>query len=246
MLDIAVEPSEPAQSQRRKRFGRRWVFAWKMSARSTVLLMAFVSAALIFALILMDLSDLVLAEASFNGIEIVLPLLAGMSAALIFAPDDEPILELMMSSPRPLSWVLYERLTVLGLLQLGIGLAGSLIVASQPSGEPYGQHVIRWLAPTVAMIGICLWASVWGRRNSYGVLMAVVICAGMAIANDVLLARFPDLWTVIFYVQPRDLPADQYLLNRLILIAIGVVLTALVFVRLRDSEKLLGTGDKRA
>ncbi|MBL8131377.1 MAG: hypothetical protein JNL42_05935 [Anaerolineae bacterium] len=225
---------------------RRWSFAWKMSLRTTVLLMAFVGAALIFALILIDLGDLTIAEASLNGIEIILPLLAGMSAALIFAPDDEPILELMLSSPRPIEWVLYERLIVLAALQLGIGLIGSAIVAAQHSGEPFLQHVVRWLAPTVAMIGICLWASVWGRRTSYGVLMAVVLCAGMAIANDVLLIRFPDLWTIIFYVQPRDLPAERYLMNRLILILIGAALTGLVFYRLRDSEKMLGTGEKRA
>lgn len=224
----------------------KWRFAWKMSLRSIVLLMAFVSGALIFALILMDLGDLVLAEASFNGIEVILPLIAGMSAALIFAPDDEPILELMLSSPRPVQWVLYERLLALGLLQLVIGIAGSVVISNQPGGEPFLQNVIRWFAPTIAIIGVSLWASVWGRRTSYGVLMAIVICTGMAIANDVLLFRFPQLWTIIFYVQPRDLPADQYLVNRLILIGIGVVLTALVFIRLNDTEKLLGTGEKRA
>lgn len=225
---------------------RKWRFAWKMSLRSIVLLMGFVSGALIFALILMDMSDFVLAEASFNGIEIILPLIAGVSAALVFAPDDEPILELMLSSPRPVQWVLYERLIALGLLQLMIGSVGSLVISSQPGGEPFAQNVIRWFAPSVAIIGISLWASVWGRRTSYGILMAIVLCAGMAIANDVLLIRFPELWTIIFYVQPRDLAADQYLINRLILIGIGVVLTALVFIRLNDTEKLLGTGEKRA
>lgn len=224
----------------------QWRFAWKMSVRSTVLLMTFVSAAIVFALVVMDLGDMVLAESSFNGIEVLLPLIAGMSAALIFAPDDEPILELMLTSPRPMKWVLYERLIVLAGMQLLIGVVSSVVMSTQPSGEPIWQSIVRWFAPTVAIVGASLFASMWGRRTSYGVLMAIVICAGMAVANDVLLIRFPELWTIIFYVQPRDLPADQYLINRIILILIGVVLTVLVFYRLRDSEKLLGTGDKRA
>lgn len=238
----AVKPSPfEAAGVAGRAAGRRWPFAWRMSFRTVMLLMAALSGILIFSLILIDLADLALAEGALNGAEVFLPILAGIGAGLLFAPDDEPILELMLSSPRPVRYVFYERALVLIALQGGVGLAASLVVAAQ--GADFAVHVLRWLPPTVAAMGASVFASLWGRRSSYGVLMAVVLCAGMALAQEVLLASYPDLWPVVLYVQPADVTPEQYLINRVLLVLIGAAGFILVVARLGQTEALLGAGD---
>ncbi|MEZ4646462.1 MAG: hypothetical protein R3E31_27700 [Chloroflexota bacterium] len=59
-------------------------------------------------------------------LELVLPIFAGMHAAFLFSPDDEPPLELLVSAPRSPAWLLLERLLVFVALYLAIGVIGTL------------------------------------------------------------------------------------------------------------------------
>lgn len=221
-----------------------WIFAWRRSLRGAGLLLAFTGAVVLFGLALLDLSEVTLAQAAFDGIAVILPLIAGLGAALIFAPDDEPTLELLLSSPRPPRWLLYERLTAFGLLFGGVGLLTSAIASLQSGSESFVPLVIRWLPPSVAIAGLCLFATVWARRTAHGVLLALVVPAGLAIVRDSLLPRIPELWIVLFYVGNDTLTDTQYFINRLFLLALGLGLLALVFIRMNDEEKVLGINDK--
>ena len=218
----------------------RWRFAWKFSFRATGWLLAFIAGVLLIARLLISLSDMKLAADSFNSFEVVIPLIAGLHSALLFAPDDEPALELLLAAPRPPVYLIYERLAVLIGLQGGLALVLSALTAVTTPSVSFFEIVVHWLPPTVCMVGLCLLATLYARRAAFGVLTAIALCVSMAFGNEAILPLFPNLWFMIFYVQPRDVTAAQYLINRLFLLAVGGLALALVLIRMRDEEKLLG------
>ncbi len=219
---------------------KHWALAWRFSMRATGWLLAFIGGALLIARLAIALANSELAESTFASFEVIVPLIAGLHAALLFAPDDEPALELLLAAPRPPAYLIYERLGVLIALQGGLALLLSLITVMITQGENVIDLVIVWLPPMVCIVGLCLLATLYARRTAFGVLTAIMLCVAMAFGREVILPVFPDLWFMIFYVDPRRVTADQYLVNRLFLIAVGVMALGLVLARMRDEEQLLG------
>jgi hypothetical protein len=218
----------------------KWQFAWRFSFRSSGLLLALIAGALVFARILIALANMEQAESTFGSFEVVIPLIVGLHAALLFAPDDEPALELLLAAPRPPVYLIYERLAALIGLQGGLALMLSVLAVITSSGANLLDLVIVWLPPSVCIVGLCLAATLYARRMTFGVLMAIALCVAMAFGREVILPMFPNLWFMIFYLDPRPVTADQYLLNRLFLIVVGLVAVGLVLYRMRDEEQLLG------
>lgn len=217
-----------------------WRFAWKFSFRATGWLLAFIAGALLIARIAIALANMELAESTFASFEVIIPLIVGLHAALLFAPDDEPALELLLAAPRPPVYLIYERLAALIALQGGLALVLSVLATLTTPGANLLDVIVVWLPPSVCIVGLCLAATLYARRTAFGVLTAIAICVAMAFGKETILPVFPNLWFMIFYLDPRTVTTDQYFLNRLFLLAVGVVAVALVFYRMRDEEKLLG------
>lgn len=219
---------------------KHWRFAWKFSFRATGWLLAFVAGALLFARLMIAAANMELAESTFASFEVIIPLIVGLHAALLFAPDDEPALELLIAAPRPPVYLIYERLAALTALQGGLALVLSVLAVVTSPGASLLDVIIVWLPPSVCIVGLCLAATLYARRTAFGVLMAIAICVAMAFGREVILPVFPNLWFMIFYLDPRTVTSDQYFLNRLFLLAVGVTALALVLYRMRDEEQLLG------
>ena len=219
---------------------KQWRFAWKFSFRSTGWLLAFVAGVLLFARLLIAVANMELAESAFGSFEVVIPLIVGLHAALLFAPDDEPALELLLAAPRPAAYLIYERLAALIGLQGGLALVLSVLTVIATPGTNLLTLVIVWLPPSVAIVGLCLLATLYARRMTFGVLMAIALCVAMAFGREVILPMFPHLWFMIFYLDPHTVTTEQYFLNRMFLLAVGIVAVALVIYRMGDEEKLLG------
>ncbi len=222
-----------------------WRFAWRFSFRSSAVLLALIAGLLLIARLMIALANMELAELSFASFEIVVPFIVGLHAALLFAPDDEPALELLLAAPRPPVYLVYERLAALIGLQGGLALALSLITVITSPGANLLDLILIWLPPSVCILGLCMAATLFARRTAFGVLVAIAICVAMALGSEVILPMFPDLWFIIFYLDPRTVTADQYLLNRLFLIVAGLLALGLVLYRMRDEEKLLGFQENR-
>lgn len=222
-----------------------WQFAWKFSFRSTGWLLAFISVVMLLTRMMLALARWDAAEAVFSGFEVIIPLIAGLHASLLFAPDDEPALELLLAAPRPTVYLIYERLAALVILQGGLALALTALAALTTPGANVLDMIVVWLPPAVCMIGLCLLATLNARKMSFGMLMAIGISVAMAVGRETILPMFPDLWFMMFYLDPRTMTVEQYAFNRLLLIAVGVAAFALVLYRMRDEEKLLGIGEAR-
>jgi hypothetical protein len=222
---------------------KAWRFAWKFSFRSTGWLLAVIAGVLVFARLLIALANAELAASTFGSFQIVIPLIVGLHAALLFAPDDELALELLLAAPRPPVYLIYERLAAMGLLQVGLALALSLLTVMFTPGTNLLDLVAVWLPPSVCIAGLCLLATLYARRMTFGLLTAIALCVAMAFGREVILPVFPNLWFMIFYLDPRTVTADHYLLNRLFLLAVGAAAFALVVYRMHDEEQLLGFGE---
>ncbi|MBK8032817.1 MAG: hypothetical protein IPK17_25725 [Chloroflexi bacterium] len=218
-----------------------WQFAWRRGWRAVGWFLPILAAGIIFGAILTSLGGLRIAFLRFNALEVVLPLFVGVQAALLFAPDDEPPLELILAKPRPLVYVLFERVAALALIYSVIALTASLVVTSLPNAESLVQTLIRWLPPSLCMIGIGAWISVSTRKASNGAFAAVMLCGAMAVGQSVLLPKYDFMAWVMFYVQPWDVTPERYLANRLIVSLIGLVTFLLTVNLMRDSERMLGT-----
>lgn len=219
---------------------QHWSLAWRFSFRSSGFLLALLSGALLFARLLIALAKMELAASTFSSFEVVVPLIAGLHAALLFAPDDEPALELLLAAPRPAPYLIYERLAALIGLQGGIALTLSVVTVMTNPGANLVDIVLRWLPASVCMVGLCMAATLYSRRSNFGVLMAIGICVAMAFGKEMILPIFPNLWFMIFYLDPFMVTAEQYSFNRLFLLTVGISMVALVISRMRNEEWLLG------
>lgn len=172
-------------------------------------------------------------------VEAVVPLVAGIQAAFLLSPDDEPGLEVLLACPRPLAWTVLERLAVLlawlGLVALLGGLAASLMLESS-----WLEGVARWLPPLFVFSALGLALTLSTRQPTFSVAFILLLWFGMlmnATAGGGLLARWPYLWPIHIYLQPGH---PDYWLNRLALLLLGLNLVVLAATHLlRDEERVL-------
>jgi hypothetical protein len=173
-------------------------------------------------------------------VEVIVPLVVGLQSAYLLSPEDEPPLEVLLACPRPLAWVLFERLAVLMTLQGGIALMGSLVGLALPQAERWPVAILRWIAPCVAICGVALFATQLTRQGVFGALLVTLLWGGMFFGGDAMIARWPFLWPVHLYLQPGDAAPTVYVLNRATLTLAGAGLIALAAYLTRDEERMLG------
>jgi hypothetical protein len=187
-------------------------------------------------------------------IEMVLPLVAALQAAFLFAPDDEPALELLLSSPRPSAWLIYERLSALLIMQVGIGLVWSLLISGLPGMPSASALIVSWLPPTLALVGLSAAITFMMRRSSFGLLAAIFIFGAMLFAGDAAVMQWNFLHPVHLFMSREGAfflamlwnvsPDTIYFFNRAVVTLIGVVCIAWMVYSLRDAEKVLGVGNQ--
>ena len=171
-----------------------------------------------------------------EAIALVLPLVAALQAAFLCSPEDEPALEVMLATPRPPAWTLFERLSLLFAMQGGLGLAAALLTAPL-TGEPGAAAIGRWLPLIFFLSGVAVYLTLTTRRALFGVLGACLLWITTAFFGEFLVERWPAAWPLHLYLQPDQ--AD-YPMNRLFIAGLGLTLLGLAAAyRLNDPERLL-------
>ena len=168
-------------------------------------------------------------------VEIVVPLAAGIQAAFLLSPEDEPCLELLLACPRPAHWALLERMLVMAALTGSIALPVNLI---QPEGVVLA--LVRWVSPTAWFSGIAVFTTLLTRQGTFGTLLATLLWGGTLFGGDALLTRWPHLWPLHAYLQPGGARPAVYALNRGVLILAGLLLTVSAAHLASDEERMLG------
>jgi hypothetical protein len=172
-------------------------------------------------------------------VETVVPLVFGLQSAFLLCADSDPPLELVLSCPRPLSWLISERFMVLVVLQGSVGLAG-MCAASIGYRGAWLIAAMRWLAPGLFIGGAAFFTAQVTRQGAFGALRATLLWGGMLFGGDAMLARFPYLWPLHLYIQPDSVTPAVYGLNRATLIAGGLLLIVLGAYLAHDEERMLG------
>jgi pimeloyl-ACP methyl ester carboxylesterase len=185
-------------------------------------------------------------------IETLIPLAIGIQAALLFSPDDEPALEVLLACPRKISWVLLERLAVVLTAQTGIALVGIALTLSLVKDADVPLTLLRWIPPALFFSGVAVYATLKSRVMAFGMVIAGLTWFAFSVFGESLLPGQPTLWPLNYvlpflwpihpYLQPDSLTIGDYWLNRAFVTAVGIGLLILGIYQLRDEEYvLLGT-----
>jgi len=173
----------------------------------------------------------------------IIPLMAGLQAAMCFSPDDEPGLEVQLTAPRPLIWLVWERLVWIVFIQGAIGLVGMLVAHEITEvDEVMWISLARWLVPLITLAGVGLFITLMSRQTAFGVAMTGVLWFALLAFGDGLVARWPFLWPIHLYLSPTTLSLADYALNRGVVLLAGLGFLLMAMRQLRDEERvLLGT-----
>lgn len=174
-------------------------------------------------------------------VALIVPAVAAIQAAFIFSPEDEPALEVQLAAGRPLAWTVLERLACLVALQ-GLAAAASGFVAGMAGGEGIWIGVSRWIAPLIFLPALGVYLTVATRRPVASMSVVSLLCFVFVAFGESMLHQWPFTWPLQLYLAP-DHP--DYLLNRLLLIGLGLVLAFAAARLTRDEERLLW-GARRA
>lgn len=173
-------------------------------------------------------------------VEALVPLIAGMQAAFLFSPDDEPGLEVLLACPRPLAWTVVERLALLLAGQGAVALLGGLLASARLNTSVL-EGVARWLPPLLVLSATALAITLSTRQPLFSVGLTLLLWFGLlwnsGPGGGFFLARWPYLWPLHLYLQPDH--ADFWL-NRAALLLLGLNLVVLAAGHLlRDEERVL-------
>lgn len=173
-----------------------------------------------------------------RAVELSIPLMAGLHAAFIFAPEDEPALELVCAAPRPLRWLLIERLAWVLLLHGAVGLVATFITAGNAAINPL-HLLIRWLPPFLFTVGFGVYAALTARRSNISALMVIGITLALMLGGDGFAMRFPVSYPLNPY--PLFIPdMTLFALNRVVVTLIGAGLLARALLITSHNERMVG------
>jgi len=175
-----------------------------------------------------------------RAIETIAPLAFAFQAAYLLGPDNEPALELLLSYPKSLPRLFWERMLLVGGMHAAVAFIATLVFTVFWHAEGFGLALARWVTAGIALGGIAIFTTQVTRQGVFGMLVTTLLWAASLYGGDRLLTVWPWFWPFHVYLQPGMVSALTYLLNRLSLMTIGIGLTLLAVTLLKDEDRLLG------
>lgn len=222
---------------------RRYSFAWKRAIAAVGWWQPVLGLlGMVVIGVLATARDPIIQSIGYSAIAGIGALVGGVQAALAFAPADEPALELTLSAPRPLYFLLGERLIVILVMNAVIAGIGALIFTLVVPTSSIVDQLMRWFPAFVAMVGIGLTIGLVSKRANFGALLIILLVGAMLFGGaEVLIHYFEWAWAIHLFLPPMGYSAEQLLINRVVLLSLGTGLMGYSFLLLRDTEKLLQT-----
>lgn len=173
-------------------------------------------------------------------VETVTPLAFALQAAFLLGPDNEPALELLLSYPKSLPRLFWERLRLIGGMHAALALIATIAFTATWHAEGFGLALTRWLASGIALGGIAVFTTQLTRQGVFGTLVTISLWVASLYGGDKLLTVWPWFWPFCVYLQPGTTSGYNYLLNRLLFMTLGIGLTLIAIRLVSDSDRLLG------
>lgn len=229
--------------------------AWGMSVRLVGWIGLVVSAGGVAVLALQDVTNGFIFTGPARAVELIVPVVLAVQAALIFSPSDEPGLEVLVACPRPASWLLLERVALLFLAQSAVALAGVAFCRLVDSALDVPLTLLRWLPPALLLTGLGVLLTLRTQLAAFGAVFAGAVWFTFVFFGAAFLPGAPTFWPMTLlqpfiwmvnpFLQPGDVPTGDYGLNRILVAALGVVLLMLAARYVNDEERLLLNSRKK-
>lgn len=228
-------------------FTARIPIAWRASLRKMGGLPLVISLLAVIISIL-DRDTQLFPDQQLTIAQMVIPVIIAIQAAMVFSPDDEPGLEMIMALPRPLTWLVLERLGVILITQTIIAFIGAAILyITNPEQNPAALF-FGWLPPALFLSGIGLYITLRTRLMIFGMvitgflwiifgLFSSIFQTGQIYPFPLNLIQ-PFLWAINVHATPETLGSD-YWINRLFLTGMGIGFLTLALNEVRNAENLL-------
>jgi hypothetical protein len=170
-------------------------------------------------------------------VELLVPMFIGLQSALLISPDDEPLFEIILTTRRPLIWLLVERIIVLFAVQGAIAFAGSLLTQFI-TGESLNifATVLRWLPPSILLSGLAISFTLMTRQPALSMAMVGICWAFMFFSGAAMVGLMPALWPIQLFPAPGT---EGFLFNRLLITLLGLAFMVRAASALNDEESLL-------
>jgi pimeloyl-ACP methyl ester carboxylesterase len=233
---------------------RRWgETAWRANLRRAGWLELVVSAAGIVAVIIVQHSDVSPWKIAVTPVEVIIPIILAIQAAVLFAPSNEPSLEIVLATRRPYIWIVVERLMVILALQFGLALLGIVANIFISGDTDVLLALARWIPPALFVAGVASIVTVRTREMGFGAIIGLLVWLVPLLGGQELLPAsplehpFPPplyliqmlFWPIHPYFQPWFLTMPDYCLNRIVLTGAGCLLLGSALWQLRQEEWLL-------
>gem|GEM_PF-6414422 len=220
----------------------RYRFAWRRAFRAALPWLPVVGLiGMVLFGFLLTARDSIAQTIGLSAVAGIASLIGGIQAAFAFAPADEPALEITLSKPRPLAYLLSERLLVIVALNMAMVCIGAIVLRGIVPGAPTMlDQFTRTAAPFTLMIGLGLVVGLIGRRANFGALLAILLVGAMVFGGaQALIALFEWAWIAHLFLPPEQFTAQQVMINRAFLLTAGAALIAYAYAFVRDEERLL-------
>jgi hypothetical protein len=232
-----------------------WQIAWRVSLRMVGWLGVAGSLGAIFALVFQsEPTDGPVIGGAVRSVESIIPLVIGIQAAFLLAPEDEPGIEVLLACPRPISWALLERFAVVFLSQTVIAVVGMAISAAISGEGDLLIMVARWLPSALFFSGVSVYTTLASRQPAFSVASVGILWLAFRFFGGALLPGQPTfwplnviqpfIWAIHPYLQPLDLTLADWWLNRALVAALGITFIMMTVSKLHDEEQVLLGGGK--
>ncbi len=215
-------------------------FTWKVSLRSMSWILYVVNAVFIVLGLLTSISPPdrgpLAGIMTVSVVEVVVSIVVGIHAAILFSPEDEPLLELKLSYPRPFIWLILERVGIVLLIHSTIALIGTLWTQLILKDANFMMLLLRWLVPMLFMAGVALRVTLTTRQIVFGAMTVTFLWIGIGYFGNFVLNQYPFLWPLHTFLEPERLAHSDYLLNRLMVALLGITLIISAVYKLRNDE----------
>jgi hypothetical protein len=175
-----------------------------------------------------------------RAVETVIPLAFALQAAFLLGPDNEPAMELLLSYPKSIQKIFWDRAILVGSMHGFIAMAATVIFTVAWHNENIFLAMVRWLPAGIFLAGLAVFTTQLTRQAVYAMLLVTLYWGASLYGGDGLLSAWSWFWPFHVYLQPETLGAGIYLLNRLSLAGIGIILTMIALGFLKNEDRLMG------
>ena len=180
---------------------QRYSVPWRASLRLAGWVIPLITASLVILFVVGNEKDVQFGpRITVTFIQLIIPVAAAIHTALIFSPEDEP-LEMLLALPRPITWLVFERVLVVILIHTAIGVMGMGLMAAQNKLPDAGALLVAWIPAMLFLVSFSLYLTVRTHVMMMGLVGALMAWFIFMLFNPFLMPGMP-LPFPFNYIQP--------------------------------------------